>query len=63
MKAFVFNYWFLRTRKCYASGISLPTSSHKSERGGVGVCVKSDTLKKHRIKVFYTIKPLNGLAF
>lgn len=30
---------------------------------GVGVGVKSDTLKKHRIKVFYTIKPLNGLAF
>lgn len=52
MKAFVFDFWFLRPRKCYASGISLPTCPHKSERG-VGVGVKSDNLKKNRIKVFY----------
>lgn len=62
MKAFVFNYWFPRTRKCSASGISPPTSSHKSKRE-VGKGVKSDNLKKHRIEVFYIIKPLNGLAF
>lgn len=62
MKAIVFNYWFLRTRKCYASGSSLPTSSHKSERE-LGMGVKSGTLKKHRIEVFYSINPLKGLAF
>lgn len=62
MKAFVFNYWFLRIRKCCASGISLPTCSHKSERG-VSVGVKSDNLKKNRIKIFYTINLFHGLAF
>lgn len=66
MKAFVLNYWFLRTRKCCADLESVFLQAPINLREGcvyVGVCVKSDTLKKQRIKVFYTIKPLNDLAF